>query len=157
MPKVLPACLAGSLNISGAKKKWVDRRGEKIYLTERLIIVDSDALSATFAALADPTRRAILARLASGEASVTDLAEPFDISLPAISRHLKVLERARLIARGREGQWRPCRLRADALEEVADWVEHYRRFWTEGFDRLDEYLRELKRKEKTHGGSRRRK
>ena len=88
-----------------------------------------DALSATFAALADPTRRAILARLMEGEAAVTELAEPFDMSLPGISKHLKVLERAGLIARGRTAQWRPCRLEAGPLKEVADWVEHYRRFW----------------------------
>ena len=102
-----------------------------------------DALSSTFSALADPTRRAILARLASGEAGVTELAEPFDMSLPAVSKHLKVLERAGLIARGREAQWRPCRLEAGRLRDVADWVEHYRRFWEESFDRLDEYLHEL--------------
>jgi DNA-binding transcriptional ArsR family regulator len=108
-------------------------------------------LSATFAALADPTRRAILARLSSGEASVTDLAEPFDMSLPAISKHLKVLERARLIERGREAQWRPCRLSPGPLKDVAKWVEHYRQFWEQSFDRLDDYLRELKKKEKQHG------
>jgi len=107
-----------------------------------------DRLNTTFAALADPTRRTIIARLASGEASVTELAEPFEMSLPAISKHLKVLQRAGLIARGREAQWRPCRLAAGPLKEVADWVEHYRRFWEESFDRLDEYLRELQRKEK---------
>jgi DNA-binding transcriptional ArsR family regulator len=101
----------------------------------------SDHLTSTFAALADPTRRAILARLSSGAASVTELAEPFEMSLPAISKHLKVLERAHLIARGREAQWRPCRLEATPLKEVADWVEHYRQFWTESFDRLDAYLR----------------
>jgi len=111
----------------------------------------ADHLSSTFAALADPTRRAILARLASGQASVTELAAPFEISMPAISKHLKVLERAGLIARGREAQWRPCRLDAGRLKEVADWVEHYRRFWEESFDRLDAYLRELKSKEKKHG------
>ena len=105
----------------------------------------SDRLSSTFAALADPTRRAILARLISGEASVTDLAEPFDISMPAVSKHLKVLERAGLIARGREAQWRPCRLDANPLKDVADWVAHYRRFWTESFDRLDDYLREVQK------------
>jgi DNA-binding transcriptional ArsR family regulator len=110
----------------------------------------SDHLSATFAALADPTRRAILARLVSGGASVTELAEPFDMSLPAISTHLKVLERAGLIARGREAQWRPCRLEAGPLKDVADWTEGYRRFWEESFDRLDDYLRELKNKEKKH-------
>jgi DNA-binding transcriptional ArsR family regulator len=115
-----------------------------------------DRLSGTFAALADSTRRAILARLASGEVSVTELAEPFEMSLPAVSKHLKVLERAGLIARGRDAQWRPCRLSAGPLRDVADWVEHYRRFWTESFDRLDDYLLELqkkdgKKKEKGHG------
>ena len=110
-----------------------------------------DRLSSTFAALADPTRRAILARLASGETSVTELAKPFDISLPAVSRHLKVLEGAGLIARGRDAQWRPCRLQATPLKSVADWVERYRRFWEESFDRLDDYLKELQRKEKKHG------
>ncbi len=108
----------------------------------------NDPLSQTFAALADPTRRAILARLTSGEASVTELAEPFDMSLPAISKHLKVLERAGLIARGREAQWRPCRLDAGPLKEIDDWLAHYRQFWEQSFDRLDEYLRELKKKEK---------
>jgi len=106
-----------------------------------------DPLSATFAALADPTRRAILARLASGETSVTKLAEPFDMSMPAVSKHLKVLERAGLIARGREAQWRPCRLEAGPLKDVSNWVEKYRRFWEESFDRLDAYLVELKAKE----------
>jgi len=110
--------------------------------------MEPDHLSSTFAALADPTRRAILARLVSGAASVTDLARPFEMSLPAISKHLKVLERAGLIARGRQAQWRPCRLKAAPLKDVADWVEHYRRFWTESFDRLDEYLREVQRKDK---------
>ena len=113
--------------------------------------MSADRLNITFAALADPTRRAILTRLASGEASVTELAEPFDMSLPAVSKHLKVLQRAGLIARGREAQWRPCRLAAGPLKEVADWVEHYRDFWEQSFDRLDEYLRELKGKEKKHG------
>jgi DNA-binding transcriptional ArsR family regulator len=108
----------------------------------------ADQLSTTFAALADPTRRAILARLVSGETSVTELAEPFDMSLPAISKHLKVLERAGLIARGREAQWRPCQLNASPLKDVADWTERYRRFWEQRFDRLDDYLRELKSKEK---------
>ncbi|HXG68333.1 MAG TPA: metalloregulator ArsR/SmtB family transcription factor [Blastocatellia bacterium] len=111
--------------------------------------MSSDRLSIIFAALADPTRRAILARLARGEASVTELAEPFAMSLPAISKHLKVLERAGLIARGRDAQWRPCRLEAGALKDVADWMEHYRDFWQESFDRLDAYLLELK-KEKKH-------
>jgi len=110
----------------------------------------ADRLSTTFAALADPTRRAILARLASGEASVTELAEPFEMSMPAISKHLKVLERAGLIARGREAQWRPRRLEAGPLKDVAGWVEQYRRFWAETFERLDEYLIELKKKEKKH-------
>ena len=110
-----------------------------------------DQLSATFAALSDPTRRAILARLASSEASVTELAEPFAMSMPAISKHLKVLERAGLIARGREAQWRPCRIEPGPLKDVADWLEHYRCFWDESFDRLDEYLSELKKKEKKHG------
>jgi DNA-binding transcriptional ArsR family regulator len=104
----------------------------------------SDRLSETFGALADPTRRAILARLAVGETSVTELAEPFNMSMPAISKHLKVLERAGLIARGREAQWRPCRLQAAPLRDVAGWIENYRRFWEENFDRLDDYLRELK-------------
>jgi DNA-binding transcriptional ArsR family regulator len=106
-----------------------------------------DDLSQTFAALADPTRRAILARLASGEASVTELARPFDISLPAISRHLKVLERAGLISRGREAQWRPRTLRATPLKDAADWLEEYRRFWEQSLDRLEEYLGELQSKE----------
>lgn len=104
-------------------------------------------LNSTFAALADPTRRAILARLASGEASVTELAEPFEMSLPAVSKHLKVLERAGLIARGRDAQWRPCRLEAGVLKEAAAWVDGYRRFWDESFDRLDEVLSDLKGKE----------
>jgi DNA-binding transcriptional ArsR family regulator len=103
----------------------------------------ADRLNSTFAALADPTRRAILARLTSGEATVTELAEPFEMSLPAISKHLKVLERAGLIARGREAQWRPCRLAAGPLKDAAEWLEHYRRFWEDSFDRLDVYLREL--------------
>lgn len=115
----------------------------------------SDQLSTTFAALADPTRRAILARLVSGGASVTELAEPFDMSLPAVSRHLKVLRRAGLITRGREAQWRPCQLDAKPLQDVADWVEQYRCFFEQSFDRLDDYLREMKegqiKKEKKHG------
>jgi DNA-binding transcriptional ArsR family regulator len=102
-----------------------------------------DPLSTTFAALADPTRRAILARLALGETSVTELAEPFDMSLPAVSKHLKVLERAGLIARGREAQWRPCRIAPDGLRSVDDWLETYRRLWNERLDRLDAYLQEL--------------
>lgn len=115
----------------------------------------TDQLSATFFALADPTRRAILARLMNGEASVTELSEPFDMSMPAISKHLKVLERAGLIARGREAQWRPCRLEAAPLKEVADWLDHYRRFFEQSFDRLDEYLRELQKKEKKNDGRKR--
>ena len=103
----------------------------------------TDALSLTFSALADPTRRSILARLTRGEASVTELASPFKMSLPAISKHLKVLERAGLIARGREAQWRPCRLEPEALKTVADWVEEYREFWEQRFDRLDAYLQEI--------------
>ena len=103
----------------------------------------SDPLSTTFAALADPTRRAILARLAKGEATVTELAAPFDMSLPAISKHLKVLQRARLIEQGRQAQWRPCRLAPEPLREVADWVGQYRRHWEDSFERLDEYLREV--------------
>jgi DNA-binding transcriptional ArsR family regulator len=103
----------------------------------------ADALSSTFAALADPTRRAILARLASGEAAVTELAEPFHISLPAISKHLKVLERSGLIARGREAQWRPCRLQAQPLAEASAWIERYREFWEARFQQLDSLLEEL--------------
>jgi DNA-binding transcriptional ArsR family regulator len=110
-----------------------------------------DQLSATFAALADPTRRAILARLVTGECSVTELAEPFDMSMPAVSKHLRVLERAGLIARGREAQWRPCRIEAAALKDVADWLDDYRHIWEARLDRLDDYLQELKKKEKRHG------
>jgi DNA-binding transcriptional ArsR family regulator len=109
----------------------------------------TDRLSVTFAALADPTRRAILARLESGETSVSDLAKPFDMSLPAVSKHLKVLERAGLIARGREAQWRPCRLDALALKEVDEWLERYRRFWDQSLNRLDDYLREIQAREDT--------
>src|SRR5919109_2732102 len=109
----------------------------------------TDQLSLTFGALADPTRRAILTRLAEGEATVNELAEPFAMSLPAISKHLKVLERAGLVARGREAQWRPCALQAGPLKDIADWVEQYRRFWEQSFDRLDEYLKELQGKK--HG------
>jgi len=108
----------------------------------------ADHLSITFGALADPTRRAILARLTKGEASVTELAKPFDMTLPAISKHLKVLERAGLITRSRDAQWRPCRLKAHRLEEAADWVERYRAYWERSFDRLDEHLRELQRMDK---------
>jgi DNA-binding transcriptional ArsR family regulator len=110
-----------------------------------------DHLSTTFAALADPTRRAILARLVSGETSVTELAQPFAMSLPAISKHLKVLERAGLIARGRDAQWRPCRLTADPLKDAAAWLEEYRRFWEQSLDRLDDYLKELQTKGKRNG------
>jgi DNA-binding transcriptional ArsR family regulator len=117
-----------------------------------------DQLSNTFAALADPTRRAILARLAAGEAAVTELAEPFAMSLPAVSKHLKVLERAGLIARSREAQWRRCHLDPAPLKEAAEWIAHYKKFWEESFDRLEEYLHELqeqqeKEKEKKHGRS----
>jgi DNA-binding transcriptional ArsR family regulator len=118
----------------------------------------TDHLSTTFAALADPTRRAILARLASGECSVTELAEPFEMSMPAVSKHLRVLERAGLIARRREAQWRPRRIEAGPLKEVADWTERYRHIWEERFDRLDTYLQQLKAKEKKrHGRKQRRK
>jgi DNA-binding transcriptional ArsR family regulator len=103
----------------------------------------SDPISSTFAALADPTRRAILARLALGETSVTELAEPFDMSMPAVSKHLRVLERAGLITRGREAQWRPCKLKADPLRDVATWLEEYRQFWEQSFDRLEDYLQRL--------------
>ena len=113
-----------------------------------------DRLTTTFSALADPTRRAILARLALGEATVNELAEPFDMSLPAISKHLKVLERAQLIARGREAQWRPCRLKAAPLKDAAGWLERYRKFWDQSFDRLEDYLRELQAKEKKRGRKR---
>jgi DNA-binding transcriptional ArsR family regulator len=106
-----------------------------------------DELSLTFAALADPTRRAILARLAQGEATVNELAEPFDLSLPGVSKHLKVLQRAGLISQGRKAQWRPCRLEPARLKDVADWVARYRATWEERFGRLDEYLRELQHKE----------
>jgi DNA-binding transcriptional ArsR family regulator len=137
-----------------------------VYLTIRLFnlgvrykVASQDQLSTTFAALADPTRRAILARLASGETSVTELAKPFDISMPAVSKHLRVLQRAGLIKQGREAQRRPCRLEAAPLKEVAAWTEHYRRFFEESFDRLDEYLHEWKgiraKKEKLHGRKRR--
>ena len=113
-----------------------------------------DHLSTTYAALADPTRRAIMARLAAGEATVGELAEPFPMSLPAVSKHLKVLERAGLIARGRKAQWRPCRLEAGPLRDAAQWLDHYRRFWDDSFDRLDEYLGELQRGETKDGHDR---
>ena len=112
----------------------------------------TDTLSATFAALADPTRRAILARLAS----VTEIAAPFEMSLPAVSKHLKVLEGAGLVARSRRAQWRPCRLEAAPLKNVSEWVDHYRRFWEQSFDRLDLYLQEMQKKEKKHGRTKRR-
>ena len=123
-----------------------------IALDNRLVryTVANDPLSATFSALADPTRRAILARLAEGEATVKELSAPFSISGPAISRHLRVLERAGLIERGREAQWRPCRLQANPLKDIADWVEYYRRHWEESFDRLDRYLKELQHKNKVN-------
>lgn len=127
----------------------------------------ADHLSTTFAALADPTRRAILARLATGECSVTQLAEPFEMSMPAVSKHLRVLERAGLIVRGREAQWRPCRIEAAPIREVAEWAERYRAIWEARFDRLDTYLQQLKtrekqqqqqkEKEKTHARKHRRK
>jgi DNA-binding transcriptional ArsR family regulator len=118
----------------------------------------TDPLGATFAALADPTRRAILARLASGECSVTELAEPFEMSLPAVSKHLRVLERAGLIARRRDAQWRPCRIEAGPLKEVADWAERYRHIWEERLDRLGTYLQQVKsREDRSHGRKPRRK
>ena len=115
----------------------------------------ADQLSRTFAALADPTRRAILAKLASGDCSVTELAEPFEMSMPAVSKHLRVLERAGLVARGREAQWRPCRIEAAPLREVAEWTERYRKIWEQHFDSLELYLQQMKAKEKSHGGKRR--
>jgi len=114
-------------------------------------MLSTQRLSETFAALADPTRRAILARLADGEAGVTELAKPFAMSQPAISKHLKVLERAGLISRGRRAQSRPCQLQAGPLQEVAEWTERYRRYWEQGFVRLDRYLDQLQRQEKRHG------
>jgi DNA-binding transcriptional ArsR family regulator len=114
----------------------------------------ADALSRTFAALADPTRRAILGRLSRGEASVNELAEPFEMTLPAVSKHLKVLEKAGLISRSRTAQWRPCRIRATPLKDAADWVEDYRRFWEQSFDRLDGYLKQLQAKETKRGRKR---
>ena len=116
--------------------------------------MSTDHLSSTFAALADPTRRAILARLALGETSVSELAEPLPMTLPAVSKHLKVLERAGLIARGRAAQWRPCRLEAAPLKDAAEWIDRYRRFWEESFDRLDDYLSEIKTREKRNGRKR---
>lgn len=116
----------------------------------------ADQLSTTFAALADPTRRAILARLRSGECSVTELAEPFDMSMPAVSKHLRVLERAGLIVRRRDAQWRPCRIEARPLKEVVDWTERYRHIWEERLDRLDKYLQHVKAKEEKRHGRRQR-
>src|ERR687892_1970349 len=114
--------------------------------------MESDPLSVTFGALADPTRRAILARLARGEATVTELAAPFDMSLPGISKHLKVLQRAGLIEQGRQAQWRPCRLQAEPLRDVADWVGRYRGHWEESFERLDAYLRDLQKRQEHENG-----
>ena len=114
--------------------------------------MQTDPLSTTFAALADPTRRAILARLASGEATVTEVAAPFDLSLPAISKHLKVLQRAGLVEQGRQAQWRPCRLTPEPLRDVADWVGQYKRHWEASLDRLDEYLRTLQAESTDDGG-----
>lgn len=112
--------------------------------------MQADRLSATFSALADPTRRAILARLAGGETTVTELAKPFQMTMPAITKHLKVLEKAGLITRGKEAQWRPCRLDAAPLHDVSDWLEHYRKFWEQSFDRLESYLKEIQKKEQDH-------
>ena len=126
------------------------------WLINRLVLLEmpTDTLDSTFAALADPTRRAILARLSSGEATVTELAEPFEMTLPAVSKHLKVLERAGLISRGRVAQSRPCRLEAGPLRDAADWVWPYHRFWDQSCDRLDDYLKELRRGEDAGGGRR---
>ena len=135
----------------------LDSCRRRIHLTNRLLnrlvrrSMLPDHLTTTYAALADPTRRAILARLATGEATVGELAEPFAMSLPAVSKHLKVLERAGLITRRRKAQWRPCRIEAGPLKDAAQWLEHYRRFWDESFDRLDEYLDELQSAEKKDG------
>jgi len=116
--------------------------------------LDHDQLSSTFAALADPTRRAILSRLSTGEASVTELAEPFDMSLPAVTKHLKVLQRAGLVIQGREAQWRPCRLQAKPMRDAAQWMEPYRRHWEQRLDRLEDYLRESGRETATKGARR---
>jgi DNA-binding transcriptional ArsR family regulator len=133
-----------------------------VYLTCKLInflvhLMANDQLSTTFAALADPTRRAILARLASGDCSVSELAAPFEMSMPAVSKHLRVLERAGLIVRGREAQWRPCRLDPAPLKEVAEWAERYRAIWEQRLDRLDTYLQQLQAKETKHVRKQRRK
>jgi DNA-binding transcriptional ArsR family regulator len=144
---------------SSPARPALDSPDAQSYVTDQLFNrmvrydMSPDRLSTTFQALADPTRRAILARLISGEASVTELAEPFEMSLPAVSKHLRVLQRAGLITRGRQAQWRPCRLEAGPLKDAADWLEHYRRFWAQSFDRLDDYLTELQGKEKGHGRS----
>jgi DNA-binding transcriptional ArsR family regulator len=132
----------------------VDECKNGLYLTYKLFnqsVHMADHLSATFAALADPTRRAILARLALGETTVGELAEPFKMSLPAVSKHLKVLEHAGLITRGREAQWRPCRIETQALKEVDDWLERYRRIWEERLDRLEDYIKTIQAKEKKRG------
>jgi DNA-binding transcriptional ArsR family regulator len=136
--------------------KPVDRVLESgLYFTNQLInrlvkYMNTSTLDSTFAALADPTRRAILGRLALGETSVKELAEPFEMTMPAISKHLRVLERAGLISRGREAQWRPCRLNAAPLEDASIWIDEYRRFWEQSFDRLDDYLKKLQAREKEH-------
>jgi DNA-binding transcriptional ArsR family regulator len=149
-----PPDARGAVSVFAGASRLTGRAGSRTeptgYLTERFSM-PTDALSATFSALADPTRRAILARLALGETSVTELAEPFAMSMPAVSKHLKVLERAGLIARGREAQWRPCRIEAQALKPVDDWLENYRRLWEQRFDRLEDYLRELQAQEKPKG------
>lgn len=138
---------------------FLDRRQPPLYFTVRLIShwvkYMHDPLSTTFAALSDPTRRAILARLSLGETSVKELAEPFSISAPSVTKHLKVLERAGLITRSRDAQWRPCRLEAAPLEGVAEWVENYRRFWEQKFASLDNYLGDLQKKEKRHARTKR--
>jgi DNA-binding transcriptional ArsR family regulator len=126
----------------------------RLYFTKWLNTLNPmspEQLNATFAALADPTRRAILSRLARGDASVMEIAEPFKMSLPAISKHLKVLQRAGLVTQGREAQWRPCRLQAAPLKTAADWIDHYRRYWEESFDQLDRYLHTVQSKEKKRG------
>jgi DNA-binding transcriptional ArsR family regulator len=153
-----PAKIRGGDDGAGTvrSQRVLDTCKGTLYLTIRLINrrvnhVPVDPLSTTFSALADPTRRAILARLALGETSVSDLAKPFDISAPAISKHLKVLERAGLITRGREAQWRPCRIEPGALRGVDDWLERYRLLWEERLDRLDAYLQQLQAKEKKRG------
>lgn len=138
----------------------IDNRACHLYLTVELLnlsvpcVMMPDRLGVVFSALADPTRRAILTRLAAGEASVTALAEPFDMSLPAVSKHLKVLQRAGLVARGRTAQWRPCRLEAGPLKDAADWLEQYRRHWEQNLDRLEDYLKELQGGVAGEGGAR---